>query len=247
LEAGKLNRMSSFFLRYSIAALLGAILAGCGTGNTTIDVDDHNAFIPSARLTVPLSKLDEAPSEPQSGHALEIGYTQTKGSSSQSLAAGQDAVRFGGQTFNPPRELQYEFEYKHAELHYRYRKFLSSSPNLGFEALGGIVNSRLDLSASSSGQGAHERLSSAGISGGVGAIWKLRPATSLQARYSLFAASETRGNRTELSAVQALGANASIRGGYTWWYLRADTIGFDAGSEVAVRFRGPAVALDVMF
>src|SRR4051812_48896565 len=224
----------------SIAALLAATLAGCSTGNTTIDVDDRSAFIPSARLTVPLSRLDEAPSEPQNGHAIEIGYTQTKGNSSQSLGAGQETIRFGGQTFIPPRELQYEFDYKHAELHYRYRKFLSSSPNLGFEVLGGVANSRLNLTASSLGQGAHEKLSSAGISGGVGAIWKFRPGTSLQTRYSAFVASETRGNRTELFAVQALGANASIRGGYTWWYVRADAnpIGFDSGSEVAVRFRG---------
>jgi hypothetical protein len=238
--------MGSLVPQYSGSALLVAALAGCGTGNTTIDVDDHNAFIPSARVTVPLSTQQQPPSEAQSGHALEIGYTQTKGSGSQSLAPGQDTIRFGGQTFTPPRELRYEFDYKHAELHYRYRKFLSTSPNLGFEVLGGVVNSRLNLSAASSGQGAHEKLSSAGISGGVGAIWKLRPATSLQARYSIFAASETRGNRTELSAVQALGANASIRGGYTWWYLRADPI-FESGSDVAVRFRGPAVALDVMF
>jgi hypothetical protein len=239
--------VTSLALRYSGAALLAAALAGCATDHTTIDVDDHSTFIPSARISVPLSNQKETPSEPQSGHAIEIGYTQTKGSSSQSLGAGQEAIRFGGQTFNPPRELQYEFDYKHAELHYRYRKFLGTSPNLGFEVLGGVVNSRLNLSASSPGQGAHEKLSSAGIAGGVGAIWKLRPGTSLQARYSAFAASETRGNRTELFAAQALGANASIRGGYTWWYLRADSVGFDSGSDIAVRFRGPAASLDLMF
>lgn len=239
--------MTSFILRYSGAALLAATLAGCATDHTTIDVDDRSVFIPSARVSVPLSKQQEPPSEPQTGHAIEIGYTQTKGSSSQSLGAGQDAIRFGGQSFNPPREVQYEFDYKHAELHYRYRKFLSTSPNLGFEVLGGVVNSRLDLSASSLAQRAHEKLSSAGLSGGVGAIWKLRPETSLQARYSAFAASETRGNRTELFAVQALGANASVRGGYTWWYVRADPVSFDPGSEVAVRFRGPAISLDLMF
>ncbi|SRR5260221_1611453 len=239
--------MTSFILRCSGAALVAATLAGCVTKSTTIDVDDRSVFIPSVRVSVPLSKQQEPHSEPQTGHALEIGYTQTKGSGSQSLGAGQEAIRFGGQTFNPPRELQYEFDYKHAELYYRYRIFLRSRPSLGFEVLAGIVNSRLDLSASSPGQRAHERLSSAGLSSAVGAIWKLRPETNLQARYSYFAASETRGYRAELSAGQALGANASIRGGYTWWYVRADPVSFDPGSEVAVRFRGPAASLEVMF
>jgi hypothetical protein len=237
--------MTSFFLRYSSAALLAATLAGCGTGNTTIDVDDHSVFIPSARISVPLSRQQEAPSEPQNGHAIEIGYTLAKGSSSQSLGAGQASISFGGQTFNPPRELQCEFDYRHAEVHYRYRRFLDTSPNLGIEVLGGLVNSQLKLSASSPGQGASDKFASGGISGGVGAIWKFRPTTSLQTRYSAFVAGETRGNRTELLAVQALGANAAIRGGYTWWYVRAEPIG--SGSDAAVRFRGPAVSLDVMF
>ncbi len=225
--------------------MLAAILAGCGTGNTTIDVDDHSVFIPSVRLSVPLSRQQEAPSEPQNGHAIEIGYTQSKGSGSQSLGAGQPSINFGGQTFNGPRELQYDFEYRHAEVSYRWRRFLTNSPNLGLELLGGLVNSQLKLSASSPGQGASDKFSSGGISGGVGAIWKFRPATSLQTRYSLFAAGETRGNRAELFAVQALGGNASIRGGYTWWYVRAEPIG--SGSDTAVRFRGPALSLDVMF
>jgi hypothetical protein len=237
--------MIPFILRYSSAALLAATLAGCGTGNTTIDVDDHSVFIPSARVSVPLSKQQGAPSEPQNGHAIELGYTLARGSSPQSLSAGQAPIRFGGQTFNPPRELQYEFEYRQAEVHYRYRRFLAASPNLGFEALGGLVNSQLKFSASSPGLSASDKFSSGGLSGGVGAIWKFRPTTSLQTRYSLFAASETRGNRTELFAVQALGNNAALRGGYTWWYVRAEPIG--SGSDVAVRFRGPAVSLDVMF
>jgi hypothetical protein len=234
-----------FVLRYSSAALLAASVAGCGTGNTTIDVDDHAVFIPSARVAVPLSKQQLPPSEPQDGHAIEIGYTLGKGESSQSLAAGAAPVRFGGQTFTPPRDMQYEFDYRHAEVHYRWRKFLSASPNLGIELLGGAVNSQLKLSASAPGQGASDKFASGGISGGVGAIWKFRPTTNLQTRYSIFVAGETRGNRAELFAVQALGGNASIRGGYTWWYVRAEPIG--SGSDIAVRFRGPAVSLDLMF
>ena len=238
--------MARFILspRFSSAALLAAVLAGCGGNHTTIDVDDHSAFIPSARISVPLSRQTEAPSEPQNGHAIEIGYTRVTGSSSQSLAAGQESITFGGRTFNAPRDLRYELEYRHAEVHYRFRRFLATSPNLGIEALGGLVNSQLKLSASSQGLGASDKFSSGGIAGGIGAIWKFNPGTSLQTRYSIFVASDTRGNRAELFAVQALARNASIRGGYTWWYVRAEPL--DA-SDVAVRFRGPAVSLDVMF
>lgn len=239
--------MTSFVLslRYSSAALLAAMLAGCGGNHTTIDADDHSAFVPSARISIPLSRQTEAPSEPQNGHALEIGYTRATGSSAQSLAAGQEPISFGARTFDAPRELRYEFEYRHAEVHYRFRRFLGTSPNLGIEALGGFVNSQLKLSASSPGLGASDKFSSGGVAGGIGAIWKLNPATSLQTRYSIFVASETRGNRVELFGVQALAANASIRGGYTWWYVRAEPL--SPGSDVAVRFRGPAVSLDVMF
>ena len=236
--------MAPFVLRYSSAALLAATLAGCST-NTTLDVNDRSVFIPSARVSVPLSRQQEAPSEPQNGHALEFGYTQAKGSGSQSLSAGQDPIVFGARTFNPPRELQYEFDYRHAELHYRWRRFFGASANLGIEVLGGLAHSQLQLSASSPGQSASDRFSSSGISGGFGGIWKVRQTTSLQMRFSAFGASETRGNRTELFAVQALGGNAAIRGGYTWWRVRTYAEPFDP--DVAVRFSGPAVSLDVMF
>ena len=231
-------------LRYSSAALLAATLAGCAS-TTTIDVDDHSVFIPSARVSVSLSKQQEPPSEPQNGHAIELGYTLAKGTGSQSLSPGQDSIELGGKAFNAPQELRHEFDYRHAEIRYRYRKFPGTNRNFGFEALGGVVNSQLKLSTSSPSQRASDKFSSNGLSGGVGAIWKPRPTTSLEARYSIFVATETRGNRAELFAVQALGANASIRGGFTWWYVRADQL--DLASDVAVRFRGPAVALDVMF
>lgn len=45
--------------------------------------------------------------------------------------------------------------------------------------------------------------------------------------------------------MQALGGNAGLRAGYTWWYLRADTESPD--SDIAVRFRGPAASIEVMF
>jgi len=234
-----------FVLRCSSAALLAATLAGCWSHHTTIDVDDRSVFIPSARLSVPLSRQQEAPSVPQNGHVLEFGYTRAKGSGAQSLGAGQSSIVFAGQTFNPPRELQYEFDYRHFELHYRWRRFLGMSPNLGIELLGGFVNSQLRLAASSPGQNASDKFGSGGISAGVGGIWKFSQTTSLQTRFSAFGAGETRGNRTELFAAQALGGNAALRGGYTWWYVRAEPVGPD--SDVAVRFRGPAVSLDVMF
>jgi hypothetical protein len=238
--------VTSFFLRYSSAALLAATLAGClGAASTTIDVDDRSVFIPSVRVSVPLSTQQEPPSQPQTGHAIELGYTQAKGSSSQSLSPGQQPVRFGGQSFNSPRDLQYDFNYGYAEVQYRYRKFFGQHQNFGIQAHGGLVNSRLKLLVSSPGQNARSDLDSAGISGGAGVIWKFRPTTNLQSRYSVFETDKTRGSRVELFAMQALGGNAALRAGYTWWYIRADTNSPD--SDIAVRFRGPAVALEAMF
>jgi hypothetical protein len=232
--------------RHAATALLAAALGGCSS-LTTIDVRDDSVFIPSARLVVPLSTQQQAPSEAQNGHALELGYTQAKGSGSQSLSAGQDLIVFGGQRFNPPRELQYEFEYGHTELLYRFRRFFGSSAKFGIEALGGVVYSQLKLSASSPGLSASDRFNSGGISSGVGLIWKVRQTTTLQGRFSAFGTSETIGNRIEFFAAQALGRHAAIRGGYTWWRLRTDDEPDRLRSDIAVRFRGPALALDVMF
>jgi hypothetical protein len=226
--------------------LLAATLAGCGgAGSTTIDVDDRSVFIPSVRLSVPLSTQQRPPSEPQTGHAIELGYTQAKGSSSQSLIPGQQPVRFGDQSFNSPQDLQYDFDYGYAEIQYRYRKFFGQRQNFGIQAHGGLVNSQLKLSVSSPGQNASDKFDSAGISGGAGVIWKFRPTTSLQSRYAVFATGETRGSRIELFAMQALGGHAALRGGYTWWYVRAETT--SPFSDIAVRFRGPAASLEVMF
>lgn len=237
---------ASFVLRYSSPALLAAILAGCvGAGSTTIDADDRSVFIPSVRVTVPLSTPQQPPSEPQTGHAIELGYTLARGSSSQSLIAGQQPVRFGGQTFNSPRDLQYDFDYGYAEILYRYRKFFGQRQNFGIQAHGGLVNSQLKLSVSSPGRNASDKFDSVGISGGGGAIWKFSPPTSLQARYSVFTTDKTRGSRVELFAMQALGGHAALHGGYTWWYVRADTASPD--SDIAVRFRGPAASLELMF
>jgi hypothetical protein len=235
--------MTPFLLRGSICGVLAAMLAACSSAPTTVDVRDRSVFIPSARVSVPLSSQQEAPSAPQNGHALELGYTQAKGSGSQSLSAGQSPIVFGGQTFNAPQTLQYQFDYRHSELQYRWRRFFGSRP-IGIEVLGGLVHSRLNLSASAPGRSASERFSSNGLTAGVGGIWKFRPTTSLQVRFSAFAASETAGHRTELFVAQALGRNAAIRGGYTFWRLRTEPA-FD--SEVTADFSGPAVSLDVMF
>jgi len=236
----------SSILRRSSAALLAATLVGCGTYTyTAINVDDQTAFIPSVRVSLPLSGQEGMPSEPQSGHAIELGYTVTKGSSSQTLVPGQNLISVGGVQFNAPQELRHEFDYRYAEILYRYRRFFGTSQNFGFEVLGGLVNSQLKLSTSSPSQMASAAANSNGISEGVGGIWRFRPTTSLQARYAVFVTTETSGNRTELFAVQALGANASIRGGYTWWYVHEN--GFKLVSDFEVRFRGPAVSLEVMF
>lgn len=232
------------FSRCAALALLAGGLAGCET-LTSIDVKDGSVFVPSARLSVPLSEQREAPSEPQTGHAIELGYTQAKGTGTQSLDAGQDPIVFGGRRFNAPREIQYGFDYGHTELRYRWRKFFGASGKFGIEALGGAVYSQLKLATSSPGLDANDKLSSAGVSGGVGGIWRFRPTTSLQARLSVFAATETSGGRLELFAVQALGRNAAIRGGYTWWRLYASGE-FDR-SDIAIRFNGPAASLEVMF
>jgi len=234
-----------------LGALVGLTLAGCGTTaipTTTIDISDRGAFQPSLRVGWNISKVPGAPSDPQSSHGIEIGAMRTSGDDTQDLATGQSPVIFGGTTFNPAQTLRHETDLTYYDVTYRFRRFFGDG-SFGIEALAGLAQAFLDLTVSSATQRASESLSTTGFQFGVGGIWRLRPGTSLQARYTWFGSSkyyeDTTVSSVEFSAAQALGHNLVVRGGYAYTKVYSERVDFF--SDIKVKLSGPTLRLELQF
>jgi len=231
-----------------IGVLAVLALAGCGLPTSRIDAEDNRVFIPSMRTAFNLSEGREAPSEPQTGHAVEFGYVKARGGDSQFLAAGQAPVVIGGQTFSAPQQLRNQFDFSFADVSWRWRKFFDGRA-LGLEVLAGLGNARLDLAVSSTAQQASESFSTQGPQAGAGLLWRLQPGTSLQARASGFVSASGRGVneavRSELSLAQVLHENLGVRVGFSSWEVKGQ--GQDGISDFRLRFSGPSLMLEMNF
>jgi hypothetical protein len=238
------------------AAALGALLAGCtSTSNTDLAITDRGTFIPSGRASIDISPPGDPPSVPHTGHALEIAFSAASGNDTQSIAAGQPSIVFGGRTFGAPNELRHEFDFRFAELAYRYRNFFGQTRTFGIEALGGLGYADLDLTVVSPTQRASEKLSNAGLLGGFGLLWKFRPTTSLQSRFTVFLSGENEdvsvASRFDAYLAQAIGRNFGMRIGAAGWNIvssrESGSVHISPNSRIRARFSGLAVELDVMF
>jgi len=242
--------LRSCLLRCS-APLFAAMLGGCfnftGPPSTTIEASDSGVFVPTVRASIGF-RGDGVPSEPRSGHGLEVGWSSGGGEDQQTLAAGQPPVRFATQTFSAPAQLRHEFDYRFFEVAYRFRHFFGGG-DFGIEALGGLAHANLDLSVSSPTQRASESVDSGGLTAGFGIIGRLRPGTSVQGRATFFGGSNsgvTAAQRFELHLVQSVWRHAALRAGYVYWNIeseREDT----ASSPIEVKFSGPSLGLELMF
>ena len=238
-----------------VAMLAAAALSGCAGWDTSeISITDREAILLSGRLSVDIGRARvEAPAVPHTGHGIELGLSGTSGDDVQNLSAGEPPVVLANRSFPAPAELRHEYDWTFAEVAYRYRKFFGSGA-FGIEALGGIARAQLDLTTSSATQRASEKIDDYGPVGGFGIIWKFRPTTSLQSRFSLFYASDTNADieaeRLDLYLVQALGRHAALRAGYSSWRVDIDRFRvFSLGSESGIhaRFSGIGLGLDLMF
>lgn len=232
-----------------LAVLAAAALGGCGSNPAfkKVEIDDRATLIPSLRVSVPLSRHAEAPSEPQAGHALEIRFSGTRGEGSQTHGSGAP-INIGQQDFNAPVTVAYDFEYTHAEAAYRWRK-VPRAGAWGVEALAGAGFGSLGITATAPGQRAVDGRDSVGLTLGGGGFWRWRPGTSVQARLTGFWSGDQGGVssvlRSEVYLVQALGRNIALRAGYAAWQVDSDSNG--AASDIRLRFSGPALGLDLMF
>jgi hypothetical protein len=224
-------------------------LGGCGLLPTTrIDAEDNRVFLPALRAGINLSESKQAPSQPQTGHAIELGVSYARGSDSQVLAAGQAPIILNGTTFNPPQQLRTDFNFYFADISWRWRKFFRER-SLGLEVLAGAGYSSLGLTVSSPTQRASENFGTWGPQAAVGLIWRWRPDTSVQARVAGFLSGADRGAnemaRFELFAAKAFHENLTLRAGYAGWEVKGQ--GLADMSDFRLRFSGPFLGLDLNF
>ena len=229
-------------------ATFAAVLGGCAAPTTTVQVSERGSLIPGARISIPLSPQRLPPSQPQDGVAFEIGLAAMRGRDTQALGATQPPIVVGDQTFNGPLTLRYEFDYTHLDLRWRGRKFFGEAQRFGLEGLAGFGLANFGLDASAPGQRGSSNEDSWGFSAGIGAIYKILPSTSLQARLDGYSGGRyifdnITTTRIEIGVAQALGRHAGVRGGFSTWRVQVDP----SGSKIDASFSGPALGLEVMF
>ncbi len=234
---------------------LGALLSGAALAQSDIEAIDRGTLIPSLRLSFDIAGEagPQGPAAPHSGHGIEIGLSGGSGEDSQGLSTGE-LVRFGGRNFVGSTTLQHEFDFRMFELAYRYRRFFGSGV-FGIEALGGLGFAALEFSTSSPTASASEKMSSGGLLGAFGVIWKFHPAASLHPRLTLFASGEEEGvtaaARFDLQLTWAVARNVALRGGLTSWaFTSARVEGNDSNSlnsRVTAASSGLSLGLDVAF
>ena len=238
------------WVRHTAAAALTAAVAACGTNPPpakSIEISDDNVFQPVLRGAFSLSSLRGPASDPQTGHAIEVGGTRAKGGSEQSLR-GVDYVSLGSTRINGPATLSSEFELRQLEIAYRFRG-IDPGSGIGIDLLAGPAVYELDVAVRSGGLAASETLTSVGPQLGIGALWRIRRGTSVHLRGSYFYSADdagvTRATRIDAYLSQALARNIALRGGYAWWNADSDRGG--ATSPVNVEFSGPVLGLEVLF
>lgn len=234
-------------LRIALSLVLVA-LAGCAS-ETRIEPEDHGVFLPSARVSVHLAPATaEAPSALPAGHAVEVNLAGARNiEDRQRIPTDEDPVVFGGQVFSPGSQLQHEADFNYADVGWRWRKYFGSG-GFALETFAGLGFAELDLAVSSGAVVAREKLSSGGLVGGVGVVWRFRPTTSLQSRLTFFGSGDEDGigsaSRWEASIVQALGRNVAVRAGLGSWSVFSER---DERSDIHARFSGVTLALDLLF
>ena len=233
-----------------------AAFTACGAAlaQTDIEAIDRGVLVPALRLSFDIAPRVEGPATPHTGHGIEIGFTGATGKDGQSIGPGEAPVIFGGRAFAGPVDLLHEFDFRYAEIAYRYRHFFGKG-QFGIEALGGLGWAELDFTTSSPLGSAHDKLSTGGLVAAFGIVWKFLPATSLQSRVTLFGSGKVEGvtgaARLDVHVAHAVARNIALRGGLVGWGFdsirAADDDTSSLNSRISAGFSGLSLGLDVAF
>ena len=249
------------------AALVAVALTGCvGSGSTTHPIDaEATALLPSLTVSTDIftststkrSIEEPAPrSRPHTSHAIEASFAGSRGHDEKTVGGGGDnrPVVLGGQTFTVPQALRYEFDYRYAELLYRYRRMFARD-RFGIEGMVGLGYVNVGVRVRGATATAAEHMGNAVLAGGIGALWQIVGGTSLQGRFVMFGDSSKvegigRGSRLELYVAQAIGNHAALRVGYASWGFTSEREDGDLNvkkSPIHLDIHGPALGLELMF
>lgn len=239
-----------------LLAFLAALASGTALAQTDIEATDRGTLVPALRFSFDIAgeATPLGPAVPHSGHGIELGLTGASGKDDQSLGAGERVV-FGNRTFTSAQPtLHHDMDFRFLEIAYRYRRFFGSGV-FGIEALGGLGFAELELTTSSATQSASEKMSSGGLVGAFGIIWKFVPAASLQSRFTIFGSGDEEGvtaaARFDLNLAYAFSRNIAVRGGLVSWGVgsaRADANNSGSfNSRILTGFSGIELGLDVAF
>jgi hypothetical protein len=216
------------------AVLVVLSLVGCASSpppRTDVQASDGGVVVPVVRLSKSLGASSAAPSEAQDGVALEFSASRASGSDDQSLGGGAAPVEYNGRLFAAPQTLQHDFDLAVYDQSGRWRHF---------------AYAELDLAVSAPGARATGTETAFGPLLGAGLIWRLRPATSVHGRFTVYAGldPDEAGRRFELALMQSLARNLSVRAGYA--HSRFE---FEQGtaSAIDVRLSGPMLGLELHF
>jgi len=239
-----------------LLALLAALVSGAALAQTDIEAVERGTVVPSLRFSFDIAgelATGQGPAVPHSGHGIELGLSGASGKDDQSLGGGE-FVRFGNRTFTSASPtLHHDMDFRFFEVAYRYRRFFGSG-SFGIEALGGLGFAELELTTSSATQSASEKLSSGGLVGGFGIVWKFLPAASLQSRLTLFGSGDEEGvtaaARLDVNVAYAFARNVAVRGGLVSWGIgssRVQTNDNSLNSRIQAGLSGLSIGLDVAF
>ncbi len=111
------------------------------------------------------------------------------------------------------------------------------------EGLLGGGYSALDLRLEGSQQ-VKDKLSSVGLTAGVGVLWRAGTHTTLHARLTSLTTFDepSQISAIDLAVTQALARHLKIRGGYARWEIQADS-----GSDIEIEVSGPILGLELDF
>lgn len=238
---------SAAITRFFYASLSALVLAGClATPTTPIEAENTNVIQPSVRASFNVNGGNRAASEARSGHAIEIGYQNTRVSSNQSLSGGQAPVNHNSTIFLSPNQLKNDFDFTYSDISWRMREF--GGRPFGFEVFAGIGQSSLGLTVTSPAQRASRHFNTTGLQLGFGLMWRMNPSSSLHAHTSYYFAADTGVSdieKYELYYANAFHKNLSLRAGYADWKVKG--FGESGMSDFQLHFAGPNLVLDCNF
>lgn len=222
-----------------VTLLLAA--ASAAARDTSLNVDDQSLLATMRMEVAPPS--DVPPGQPHGGFALELGFSTGGGSSNQGVGGGQN-VTVGGATLPGPFQISNVATLRQLDALIRWRN-TTEQPWM-VEVLGGLSAVNYEFKTSLAN---HSGTPNAAVLG-VGGLWRVRPQTTLHARYLVGkgVSSYTEDvslDRLELSVVQSISRHFSARLGYAVW----DTVvtPSEPSSELHTRLRGPMFGFDLAF